>query len=88
MIFHKIDAAKRNRMLSLSGTSLHVIVQTQNGDYWWLGLANGAEVSAVTSGVGIAYRDLHGYNLTIIGLNPVSAHQLSDPAFASLTVPL
>lgn len=49
MIFHKMDAVKRNKMLSLSGLSLHVIVQTQNGDYWWIGLANGADVSAVTN---------------------------------------
>jgi len=86
MIFAKIDAAKRNNMLLLAGTSMHVIVETQNGDYWWLGLANGADVSANTSGAGQSYGDLNGYNLTITGLEPVLAHELSSTAFASLTI--
>ena len=86
MIFHKMDAAKRNNMLLLSGTSMHVIVETQNGDYWWLGLANGADVSATTSGAGQAYGDLNGYNLTITGLEPIMAHELSQAAFDTLTI--
>ena len=86
MIFHKMDAAKRNNMLLLSGTSMHVIVETQNGDYWWLGLANGADVSATTSGAGQAYGDLNGYNLTITGLEPNMAHELSQAAFDTLTI--
>jgi hypothetical protein len=86
MIFHKMDAAKRNNMLLLSGTSMHVIVETQNGDYWWLGLANGADVSATTSGAGQAYGDLNGYNLTITGLEPIMANELSQTAFDLLTI--
>lgn len=86
MIFHKMDAAKRNSILLLASTSMHVIVQTQNNEYWMLGLANGAEVSTATTSAGTAYGDLNGYNLTILGLEPVSAHLLSDTAFASLTV--
>ena len=86
MIFHKMDAPKRNKILSLSAASLHVIVQTQNGDYWWLGLANGADVSAAATGAGTAYGDKNGYDLTITGLEPVSAHQLSAAAFAALTL--
>ena len=86
VIFHKMDAAKRNNMLILSGTSMHVIVETQNGDYWWIGLANGADVSATTSGAGQAYGDLNGYNLTITGLEPIMAHELSQAAFDTLTI--
>ena len=85
-MFHKLDAAKRNSMLLLAKTSLHVIVETQNGDYWWVGLANGADVSANTAGTGTAYGDKNGYDLTIVGLEPVSAHKLDATAFASLTV--
>jgi len=86
MVFPKMDAAKRNNMLLLAGTSMHVIVETQNGDYWWLGLANGADVSANTSGAGQAFGDLNGYNLTITGLEPILANQLSQTAFDSLTI--
>jgi hypothetical protein len=86
MIFPKMDAAKRNNMLLLANTSMHVIVETQNGDYWWLGLSNGADVSANTSGAGQAYGDLNGYNLSITGLEPLMAHQLSQSAFDLLTI--
>jgi hypothetical protein len=86
MIFAKMDAAKRNNILLLAGTSMQVIVETQNGDYWMLGLANGADVSAATAGAGQAYGDLNGYNLTITGLEPVSANEMSAAAFASLTI--
>ena len=86
MIFHKIDAAKRNNMLLLAGTSMHVIVETQNGDYWFLGLANGADVSANTSQAGQAYGDLNGYNLTITGLEPLLAHSVQKAAFDTLTI--
>ena len=85
-MFHKLDAAKRNSMLLLAKTSLHIIVETQNGDYWWLGLANGADVSANTGATGVSYGDKNGYDLTITGLEPVSAHKLDATAFASLTV--
>ena len=86
MIFHKIDAAKRNNMLLLAGTSMHVIVETQNGDYWLLGAANGADVSANTSGVGQNFGDLNGYNISIQGLEPVLAHSVQKAAFDTLTV--
>ncbi len=86
MIFHKMDAAKRNNVLLLAKTSMHVIVETQNGDYWWMGLANGANMTASTSGAGQAYGDLNGYNITLTGLEPKLANELSSTAFASLTI--
>tara|TARA_R110002012_G_scaffold107444_3_gene249351 strand:- start:1700 stop:2218 length:519 start_codon:yes stop_codon:yes gene_type:complete len=86
MMFHKMDAAKRNNMLLLAKTSMHVIVETQNGDYWLMGVANGADVSAQTNGSGLAYGDKNGYDLTITALEPVGAHNLDATAFASLTV--
>ena len=86
MIFHKLDAAKRNQILLLAGSDLHVIVETQNGDYWWVGLKNGANLTGSTAGAGKAYGDLNGYNLTIVGLEPKLAHQLDATAFGTLTI--
>lgn len=86
MIFHKMDSTKRNTILLLAQTSMHVVVEDQNGLYWWLGLANGANTTASTNSAGQAYGDLNGYNITITGLEPLPANELSATAFASLTI--
>lgn len=86
MIFHKMDADKRNNILLLAGADLHVIVETQNGVYWWVGLKNGANLTASTAGAGKAYGDLNGYNITITGSEPLLAHELSSTAFGTLTI--
>ena len=86
MLFHKMDATKRNNILLLVQTSTHIIVEDQNGKYWWIGLANGANSTAGTNSAGQAYGDLNGYNVTLTGLEPVSAHELSAVAFGTLTI--
>ena len=86
MMFHKMDAAKRNTIALLASASIQVIVETQNGQYFIIGLANGANTSAVTSGAGTAYGDKNGYDITIQGLEPASAHLVSQAAYDSLTI--
>ena len=86
MIFHKMDSTKRDTVLLLAQTSLHVIVEDQNGLYWWLGLANGANTTASTNGAGQSYGDLNGYNITLTGLEPLPANELGATAFESLTI--
>jgi len=86
MIFHKMDADKRNNVLLLAQTSTHIIVEDQNGTYWWIGLANGANMTSNTNGAGQAYGDLNGYNVGLVGLEPIPANQLSAVAFATLTI--
>jgi len=70
----------------LAGADLHVIVETQNGVYWWVGLKNGANLTASTAGAGKAYGDLNGYNITITGSEPLLANELSSTAFGTLTI--
>lgn len=86
LTFHKMDAAKRNKILDLAKVSAHVIVETQNGDYWFLGLKNGVDLTSSTSSTGQAYGDLNGYTLTLTGLEPKMAHKVSQTAFDSLTI--
>jgi len=86
MAFHKMDAAKRNNILLLAKTSMHVIVETQNGDYWWLGLVNGCNLTASSSAAGQSFGDLNGYNLSLAGLEPKLATELPTSVFALLTI--
>ena len=86
LTFHKMDAAKRNKILDVAKMSTHVIVETQNGDFWWLGLKNGVDLTSSTSSTGQNYGDLNGYTLTLTGLEPKMAHKLSQAGFDSLTI--
>lgn len=86
MNFHKMDATKRNRVLDLAYVPTHVIVETQNGDYWFVGLKNGANLTASTAATGQAYGDLNGYTVTLTALEPKMAYQLSQAAFDLLTI--
>ena len=86
MNFPKADAAKRNVLKLLAKTSMHVIVEDNNGVYWWLGLVNGADLSASTTSNGQAFGDLSGLALTILGNEPQPMYELSATAFASLTL--
>jgi hypothetical protein len=86
MNFPKADAAKRNVLKLLAKTAMHVIVEDNNGTYWWLGLVNGADLSASTTSNGQAFGDLSGLALTILGNEPQPMYELSATAFASLTL--
>ena len=81
-----MEELKRKRIEELGETSMHVIVETQNGDYWFVGLKNGADLTGSTSSTGQAYGDLNGYTTTITGLEPKMAYKLSALAFADLTL--
>jgi hypothetical protein len=86
MIFHKMETAKRNNLLVLKGTQMHVIVETQNGDYWLLGKENGCYMTASNSATGQGYGDLSGYNITITGTEPDLAIEMNNTTFGSLTI--
>ncbi len=86
MTFHKMDAVKRNTILLLLQTTTHVVVEDQNGLFWWVGLANGANMTTTTTAAGTSYGDLNGYSITVTGLEPTAATNLSDAGFATLTI--
>jgi hypothetical protein len=86
MIFHKMETAKRNSLLVLKGTQMHVIVETQNGDYWLLGKENGCYMTASTSSTGQGYGDLNGYNISITGTEPDMAIEMDSTTFGGLTL--
>lgn len=86
MTFHKLETAKRNAMLLLAKADTHVIVQTQNDDYWLVGKVNGANLLSSTSAAGLAYGDLNGYTVSLVGTEPEMAQEISAAAFATLTV--
>lgn len=85
MGFHKLDNAKRNTLMLLAKDSLHVIVETQNGDFLLMGKVNGANVSTTTAAAGQAYGDKNGYDVTMIALEPELANLIDSSALPTFS---
>jgi hypothetical protein len=86
MIFHKLETDKRNAILLLAKTDLHIIVETQNGDYWMVGKSNGANLTASASATGQAYGDLNGWTIALTGTEPEPANEIDSAVIATLTI--
>ncbi len=86
MVFHKLETAKRNAVLLLAKADTHVIVETQNGDYWLVGKVNGMNLTTTSVATGQAFGDLNGYTLALVGAEPALAQEIDAAAFASLTI--
>lgn len=86
LTFHKKETSKRNNLTLLAGTQMHVIVETQNGDFWFMGEKNGAYLTASSSQTGQAYGDLSGYTISIQADEPFMAKELTTVAMGLLTL--
>ena len=67
-------------------TDLHIIVQTQNDDYWLVGKVNGANLLTSASATGQAFGDLNGYTIGLVGTEPSMVQEITSTAFDTLTV--
>lgn len=76
--FSKLDQAKRNILKTLAQSQrLAIIIEDNNGSYFYLGQTYGAYVSAGTSVTGKALGDQNGYNITFAYLEPNPMNELS-----------
>ena len=90
MVFFKLQQAIRNQLRLLAqNTNLKVIVETNNGSYWYLGETFGMTLSAGSGESGTAYGDRNGYSVTLTGLEAEPARELANPldqTFVNLTL--
>lgn len=76
--FAKLEQAKRNILKTLAQSQkLAIVIEDNNGDYFYLGQTYGCFISAGTSVTGKALGDQNGYNLTFQYLEPNPMNQLS-----------
>tara|TARA_R110000803_G_scaffold87040_1_gene153638 strand:- start:125 stop:673 length:549 start_codon:yes stop_codon:yes gene_type:complete len=70
IVISKLATAMRNEIKLLAQNRLVAIVETNDEvpSYFVVGVSNGLDVSAGTSGTGTAYADLQGYNITMSGM--------------------
>ena len=82
LVFHKMEAEKRNQIKLLSqAPDLKVVFEDNNGKQFLLGQLNGLSVSAGTIGTGTAFGDRNGYEITLTGLEPEPAQELDGTLF-------
>lgn len=77
LVFHKLQQSTRNQIRLLAqNTNLKVVVETNNGSYWYLGENFGMTLSAGSAETGTAYGDRNGYTITLTGLEREPAKEL------------
>lgn len=78
--FSKLEQAKRNILKTLAQSQrLAIVVEDNNGDYFYLGQTYGCYVTAGTSVTGLNLGDRNGYNITFGYLEPNPMNELSGP---------
>jgi hypothetical protein len=78
LTFTKLDKATNKELKLMAYGRPHIIVEDQNGNFFVMGLVNGAEVTAGTIVTGAAMGDLTGYTLTLSGKEKVPANFLES----------
>lgn len=61
------DKATQEELKIMAHARPHIAVEDYNGNFFVIGLENGAEVTGGTISTGAAMGDASGYNLTIVG---------------------
>lgn len=76
--FAKLEQAKRNILKTLAQSQrLALVIEDNNGNYFFLGQTYGCYISAGTSQTGKSLGDAAGYNLTFQYMEPNPMNQLS-----------
>jgi len=76
--FAKLAQDKRNILKTLAQSQrLAIVIEDNNGDYFYLGQTYGSFISAGTSVTGKALGDQNGYNMTFQALEPNPMNQLA-----------
>ena len=84
--FVKLEQDKRNLLKALAQSQrLAIVIEDNNGGYFYLGQTYGCFISAGTSVTGKALGDQNGYNMTFQYLEPNPMNQLDGTLAAVLS---
>jgi hypothetical protein len=79
VIFNRLEAEKRNQIaLMAQATSMVVVIKTNDGKYFSIGLEKGAFLGSMTATTGTAYADRAGYELTISGIELTPSYEVTS----------
>lgn len=79
LVFNKLEAAKRNQLLLMAeATSMVVVVKTNSGKYFSVGIERGAFLGSASSTTGTSYSDREGYELVISGIEEAPMFEVTS----------
>lgn len=84
LVFSKQETSKRLELNSLAFSDLVVIIEDNNGMYWYFGYDNPVTLSANEAETGTAFGDFNGYTVTLLGTDWQLAYEVTAEAMASI----
>jgi len=79
LVLNKLSATKRNQILLMAeATSMVVVVKTNSGKYFTIGIERGAFLGSATATSGTSYSDREGYELTISGIEEAPMYEVDS----------
>ena len=82
VMLQKISAERRLELQSVATARVVIFVEDANGNWWAVGLDNGADLSTATGGTGTVFGDAHGYTLAFVQESAKRAYSLTGSPFS------
>lgn len=88
LVIPRREAAKRDKILILAQgqPKLAIIILDSNGLYWYVGLGEGAYLTANATGSGVAKADANNYQLTFVAEEAELAPEVDSAIIPALLV--
>lgn len=86
--FRKQETAKRIQIEAIAASDMAVIVEDNNGQYWYFGLNIPVIMGDGSTGeTGTAYADFNGYNITLTSNDRVMYTEVTEAAMEAILNP-
>ncbi|MCD8041518.1 MAG: hypothetical protein LUH10_00485 [Tannerellaceae bacterium] len=83
-VFAKQETEKQIEINALAISDLVVIIEDNNGKFWYFGFDNPVTLSANEAESGTAFGDFNGYTVTLLGTDWQLAYEVTDTAMKSI----
>ena len=83
LTFKKLSIVDNKQLKLMAYGRPQVVVEDNNGNFFYAGLKHGMDVTGGTIVTGGAMGDLSGYTLTLTGMEPVPANFIGDTLVAA-----
>lgn len=86
LVIGRKESSKRQKILLLAqgNPKLAIIIQDNNGAYWFSGFQNGAYLSTNVASHGTAKTDLNGYTITFVAEEPSMANEIDSAVIPTI----
>lgn len=87
LVFRKQETPKRIEINALAISDIVVIIEDNNGKFWYFGYDNYVTLTANEAETGTAFSDLNGYTITLLGTDYQLAYEVTEEAMQAIINP-